>query len=129
MGRPYKPQTSINQMSTLLGEINVTGFTANSIEVNAKVSPKHGAWLIYADSFHPGWLATVNGKSVQIAEANLAFKAVKLEQGENQVKFKFSGDKWGATLLGLIALIGLMSAIILLIMTILLIFKPSIIIN
>ena len=71
------------------GKISVTKFSSNKLVIQANVPTNKPAWLIYADSFHPNWIATVNGKNSHIFEANLAFKAVKLEKGDNVIRFKF----------------------------------------
>jgi len=81
--------------SDTLGRISVTTFTNNRVGLEAEVTRPGGAWLYYADSYHPGWRAFVNGKEVRIAEANLAFKAIRLEEGKNVVEFKFFGGLSG----------------------------------
>jgi hypothetical protein len=48
-----------------------------------------GTWLYYADVWHPSWHATVNGENVVVSKANLAYKAVPLNEGENIVQFRF----------------------------------------
>lgn len=59
-------------------EIQVKKFSADELvaQVNA---PSKGAWLVYADSFHPGWHAIVNGRPQPVYQAYLAFKAVYLK--------------------------------------------------
>ncbi len=53
-----------------------------------------GGWLIYADSWHRGWQAFVDGKRTDILEADLGFKAVRLEPGEHEVFFRFSSPSY-----------------------------------
>ncbi len=72
--------------------IKVLSFTANTIILEAFITNNNGAWLVYADSYHPNWTANVNGKYRSIAMANLAFKAVKLDNGNNKVIFNFKGN-------------------------------------
>ncbi len=72
------------------GNVRVTSFSLNQLTAEVNVGRKGGAWLYYADSYHPGWRAFVNGRQVPIAEANLAFKAVKLNEGKSMVQFVFS---------------------------------------
>jgi hypothetical protein len=73
-------------------EIEVLHFTANSLELTARVPRQaEDAWLIYLDSYHSGWKATVNGRRTEVAVANLAFKAVPLDSGKNHVQFVFKG--------------------------------------
>ena len=72
-----------------LGKLDVTEFSTNHLALEANVTAKDGAWLVYADCNHPGWHATVNGEEVPIATAYLAFKAVWLNAGRNVVRFEF----------------------------------------
>jgi hypothetical protein len=72
------------------GTVDVTHFEANHIIMEANVTAQKGAWLVYADAWHPGWQATVNGKQVQIFKAYGAFKAIWLENGQSHVSFEFN---------------------------------------
>jgi hypothetical protein len=74
---------------TAEGDLTVTRFTANELVVESGVRSEPGAWLVYADAFHPGWHATVNGRQVPVAEAYLAFKAVWVSAGRSVVRFTF----------------------------------------
>lgn len=66
----------------------VEEFGANGLDVLLPAS--EGAWLYYADSWHPGWTATVNGRDTRVYRGNLAYKAIPLEPGrENHVRFRF----------------------------------------
>ncbi len=71
------------------GGVQVTAFGSNHIELVADVLDPAGAWLVYADGHHRGWRATVNGQSVPIAKAYLAFKALRLTGGRNVVRLVF----------------------------------------
>jgi len=68
-------------------QIRVKKFTANQLEFDVHVPGKTGAWLVYADSYHPGWKAFVNGQKEPIYKADLAFKALYLNSGRSTVKF------------------------------------------
>ena len=46
-------------------------------------------WMFYSDVWHPWWGATVNGVATTVYRANVAYKAVRLEPGENVVHFRF----------------------------------------
>ncbi|MBN1675640.1 MAG: hypothetical protein JXR37_31650 [Kiritimatiellae bacterium] len=84
------------------GRFRIRRFTANRCEVEADVALTNGAWLIYADAFHPGWQAVVNGVPRRIHVANRAFKAVRLDPGINVVSLTFVGtgrNAWCARLL------------------------------
>jgi len=67
---------------------DVLQYDANNIRIRVQ-GVDAGTWLYYADSWHPSWHATVNGKEVPVRKANLAYKAVPLSSGENVVHFRF----------------------------------------
>ena len=71
------------------GQARMQDFSANKavIDVNNKSLP--GGWLVYADAFHPGWKAFIDGQQVKIEKAYLAFKAVYVPFGHHVVKFVF----------------------------------------
>ena len=94
----------------LHGKISVTKFTHNEIKADVDVREPDGVWLVYADSYHPGWMAFVNGKKVPIYEANVAFKAIHLERGHSGVRLIFNNG-FGFVTSHVIALFGLMMAI------------------
>ncbi len=47
------------------------------------------SWLVVAATDYPGWVAEVDGASVPIERANLAFRAVWLKAGEHTVTFSY----------------------------------------
>jgi hypothetical protein len=58
------------------------------------------AYLVLADTFDPGWSATVDGQPAPIQPAYIAFRAVYLPQGEHTVVFTYcpAGFKPGLVL-------------------------------
>jgi hypothetical protein len=72
-----------------LGSITVMDYDYNHIELKADIGSNAPAWLTYADAYDPHWHATVNGHSVQVAEADGAFKAVLLKDSSNLVIFTY----------------------------------------
>jgi hypothetical protein len=71
------------------GDVRVLAFTANALTVEVDVAAAGGAWLVYADGAHPHWRAAVNGRPAPIAEADLAFKAVRVPPGRSRVDWHF----------------------------------------
>ena len=72
-------------------QLNVLAFDLNSIKLETDF--KEPKLLVYNDSFHDGWRASVNGRRVPVLRANFAFKGVWLEGGKNIVIFRF-GAPW-----------------------------------
>jgi len=108
------PQTlTVKGTQTFSSEvINVKKFSANKILIETEVPSENGSWLFYADSFHPGWHAVVNGKKAALYETDLAFKAVHVPSGKSVVRLFFYNG-FGSTVSYLIAWIGLLAGMIL----------------
>ena len=102
----HAPQISKSNL-TNLGRMLVKSFSYNQVRLEIVVDAPSGAWLYYADAFHPGWGAKVNHVDTKIYPANLAFKAIYLTSGVNEVVFSFGQEKSGF-LSKSIAFIGLL---------------------
>ncbi|MCJ7739052.1 MAG: YfhO family protein, partial [Anaerolineae bacterium] len=66
-------------------------------------------YLVVADTWYPGWRATVDGRRVDLLRANHTFRAIWLDAGEHAVEMVFrpASVQWGiavtvATVLGLV---------------------------
>ncbi|HLD69279.1 MAG TPA: hypothetical protein VJA17_00780 [Candidatus Omnitrophota bacterium] len=72
-------------------ENNSSNFIVERFDVNSIRFKTHfDGWkfLVYNDSFHKNWQATINGKKTEILRANYAFKGIWLPPGENTVYFR-----------------------------------------
>ena len=74
--------------------MKVLSFSSNTLRLTVNNPPDGPAanWLYYADTWHPLWKAQVNGKAVKVFQANLAYKAIRLEPGSNSVEFRFGSS-------------------------------------
>jgi hypothetical protein len=101
--------------SARLGTVSVTSFRSDHLRARVVVNGPDPAWLYYADTFHPGWRARVNGRSVDVLRANVAFKAVELLPGTSDVELEFHGGAGSTSLLALfvgsVAFIGWLAAL------------------
>ena len=86
---PAGPGPPRNQAAGSAGHIEVTRFAPGELRAEVDVDAPAGAWLLYADAYHPGWRASVNGRETPISQANLAFKAVRVPPGASEVRFWF----------------------------------------
>ena len=99
---PWNPNDDLTADDTQHVPYEVQRFSSNVLRLT--VSNTAGAtWISYADVWHPYWHATVNGRPVPIYRANMAYKAVPLEKGQNIVELRF-GSSAIDTLAKLIAL-------------------------
>ena len=71
---------------------DVVQYDANNIRIRV-FGAEAGSWLYYADVWHPSWHVSVNGSAASLRKANLAYKAVRLDEGENVVHFRFHSTR------------------------------------
>ncbi|WP_406695769.1 YfhO family protein [Singulisphaera sp. Ch08] len=76
--------------------------------VEIKTESTGPAYLVLADTFDPGWSATVDGREVPIRPAYVAFRAVFVPAGTHTVLFRYrpAGFTLGLTITGLGTLVG-----------------------
>ena len=82
-----------SRRETARGRSRSSGLSERAV-AETRVTRSPGAWLVYADAAYPGWRASLDGREVPIAEADLAFKAVWVPSGEHVVRFSF-GSRLG----------------------------------
>jgi hypothetical protein len=83
-------------------DFKVIGFDVNSVELNIDLTQRK--FLVYNDSFHPGWRVLIDHKPAKLYQANIAFKGVWVDEGRHLVKFYFGSwvdylRGWGGTIL------------------------------
>jgi hypothetical protein len=74
----------------------VTRFDANTLTIRVKNPELAASWMYYADAWHPYWKARVNGKAVPVYRANMAYKAIPIEGGENVIELQFGSRLFSA---------------------------------
>jgi hypothetical protein len=73
----------INKKETL----NIDSYESNLVKISANVENQR--LLFLSDSYYPGWKAYVDGEEVEILRANYLFRAIVLEAGNHQIRFKY----------------------------------------
>lgn len=69
------------------GETRIIVDRATEVVIEAQ-APR-GGLLLLADTFYPGWEATVDGKQTPILRANVVHRAVSLSPGTHRVEFVY----------------------------------------
>jgi len=85
----WTPDLPLGADETTSLAYDVTRFDSNNLDVHVTNPGGEARWLSYADAWHPLWHATVNGRAVPVLRAQLGYKAVPLDAGENIVRFHF----------------------------------------
>jgi hypothetical protein len=86
---PWTSQQALSSDDSRQLPYEVVRFTANSLAIRAANPNAAAGWMTYADVWHPSWKATVNGKPAPVYRANMAYKAIPIEAGENLIELRF----------------------------------------
>ena len=94
------------------GGVEVLAETSTSVRL--RVTRPTAGWLVALQTRYPGWTATVDGRSVDIATANGAFLGVPVPAGESEVVLRFrpASVRVGFAVT-LVALVGLVACLVL----------------
>ncbi len=80
------------------GTAAVVAESTTRVSVRAQASAP--GYLVLADAYDPGWIATVDGQRAEVRRANVAFRAVAVPAGTHEVEFRYVPS---AVRLGLLA--------------------------
>ena len=81
-------------------------------EVILETDGPSAGYLMLADTYYPGWRATVDGSSVPIFPADVAFRAVQVAPGRHTVRFVYRPvSMWSGVALFAAAMIAALIAI------------------
>jgi hypothetical protein len=103
---PEKPGAKFDLQS--LGTVTWLRYASERVELD--VNALADSYLVLNDAAHPGWEATVDGKSAPLLLANDVARAVAISKGSHQVVMTYStpGLKLGLTV-SLLAWVGLVA--------------------
>jgi uncharacterized membrane protein YfhO len=83
--------------------------------VTIRAASESSGFLVLADTYYPGWQATLDGQPVEILRANHAFRVVAFPPGEHTVVFQYAPLSFQAgaaiSLLTLAAMIGALAVL------------------
>ncbi|MBI3726156.1 hypothetical protein HY251_19680 [bacterium] len=95
------------------GEATIEPVSPLEVRVRTRVA-RGPALLVLADTFYPGWEATVRGESALVLRADFAYRGVVVPQGESEVVFRYRPASFrlglGVSLASLLLLLGTLAA-------------------
>ena len=102
-----QPMDDYDKYVNELKEDKVENFTIKGNTVSLNVNTKENKIGVLSIPYSKGWKAYVNGKEVEVLQANIDSMGVELQKGENEVVFKYCtpGLKAGA-LISFVTAIG-----------------------
>jgi len=87
---PCSTQIDLSANDRIKATYQIVKFTPNILELSVNVPSSKPIWMMYADVWHQGWKAQINGQAVPILKADMAYKTVLLAPGKNTVTFAFT---------------------------------------
>lgn len=69
------------------GQVRVVRYEPDRVELETESTG--AALLVGSDSYHPGWMVTVDGRPARMVRANYAFRGVRLEGGRHRVEMRY----------------------------------------
>ena len=93
------------------GSVAVPEYTPGHILLN--VEAQRPSLVVVAESYYPGWHATVDGQPVEIVRANYLSQGIVVPEGKHTIEMKYEPDSFrNGMLLSLVGLLGLGGLII-----------------
>ena len=92
-----------SNLSVSPGTVNVTSYQAD--EVEADVECGQDCYLVFSDTYFPGWKAWVDNKPVKIYRTDGIIKGIVVPAGKHNVRFEYSPESYNVG--WLMALVGL----------------------
>jgi len=90
---------------------SITPIADRATEVTLKACSKEGRLLVLADTYYPGWEATINGVQTPIYRVNMMHRGVLVPPGTHTVSFRYQSKivRWGIILsiLGFLSILTL----------------------
>jgi hypothetical protein len=58
-------------------------------QVNVRVNSTAPGWILLADTWYPGWQASIDGEETEVLRANYLFRAIQVPEGQHVVRFTY----------------------------------------
>jgi hypothetical protein len=72
--------------------VDILSYSPNEIVISTESESE--SLLFLSDTYYPGWKAYLNGIETKIYRANYAFRAVKVDQGDSEIRFIYDPDSF-----------------------------------
>ena len=82
------------QTARPLDDVEITVLDSRPDRATIRIRTEAPAYLVLATTWYPGWEARLNGESVPLYRANLAFQAVALPAGGGDVTLRYTLTRW-----------------------------------
>jgi hypothetical protein len=87
------------------GDVEVERYNANKIEL--RTHSVGDAFLVAADTWYPGWQATIDGQSARLYIADVAFRGLPVPAGDHRIEMRFVPKiLWNSAAISGLALLG-----------------------
>jgi len=99
--REVNPDVALGEYSELVAgeafnittgskQLEIIHYDVNTVEVITNF--KKRKFLVYNDTYYPGWYAYIDGNKTDLFEANVAFKGLWVPEGRHAVLFRFANN-------------------------------------
>ena len=93
-------------------KINILSERADRLVIS--IATDVNGWLSIADTWYPGWKASIDGMDVILYRANYAFRGIRIPAGNHTVVIHYQPDWWQPAVL--VSMAGLLMLIIFLVL-------------
>ncbi|HEY9077118.1 MAG TPA: YfhO family protein [Anaerolineaceae bacterium] len=83
-----------NNCETTEEPVNVFSYTESSNRITIMIDTPQDGWLSINEAYYPGWKAYIDGKEVNVYQANYLFQAVAVHSGKHTVEFVYHSSKF-----------------------------------
>ena len=90
------------------GAVRVAVTNENDTTVAVSVDAPEKGYLLLADTYYPGWIATVDGRPTPIYRADISLRSIQVPQGHHDVVFSFQSNAFAEGKRATLSSVGLL---------------------
>ena len=88
----HPPDQATNRRGGPMARVDLRKHHISAAEFELSTSASSGFWLFLADTYHPGWKATISEEATPVYPAQVLGKAVYVPPGQHNVRIYFQSD-------------------------------------